>query len=122
MIWTATKKAVVFEKGTVVQTVVFTDGVEGFNIDYRSNAPPADWPDADIRNRLETINSIDLSKLKPGSPNPPPEKPANPVPTQAEIDKAKFFTDYRKERTANLLKTLSPELQSRYLPEYGQLF
>lgn len=42
-------------------------------------------------------------------------------PTQAEIDRAAFFADYNTERTAQILATLSPGLQSRYKSEYGGL-
>lgn len=42
-------------------------------------------------------------------------------PTQAELERAAFFTDYANERTQQTLATLSPSLASRYKSEYGAL-
>lgn len=42
-------------------------------------------------------------------------------PTQEEVDRNKWFTDYASERTQQILATLSPSLQARYKPEYGDV-
>src|SRR6185436_21082827 len=43
----------------------------------------------------------------------PPVTPPDP-PSQAQLDRDKFFTDYDKERTDQMLATLTPALAARY--------
>lgn len=50
-------------------------------------------------------------------PDPEPPKP----PTPEALERSQFFTDYDKERTDQILATLTPALASRYKAEYGAL-
>ena len=127
MAWTATKESVQLVDGVIVVSVIFTDGVsQKFKRLYRSEFLSPDWPDREIRSRLDGLDSLDLSKIKLGTPDAAPVNsiPISPVPvekTKAELDRLKWFADYYSERTQRLLEGCSPELQSRYLPEYGDI-
>ena len=104
MTWTANKNAAIFENGMISVPVTFTsDGKEQpFERVYRTEMLSADWPDADIRAKLDALNSMDLSSIGTGAPNPESSLKTTP-PTQDEIDQAAWIDAVRNWRR---LKTI----------------
>jgi hypothetical protein len=123
--WTANKHLATFEGGIFSQKVTYTDDTNqqnAFDVIYKAQAINNDWPDADVRVRLNILNTTDISNISAGAIKPAPSKPTDPIKSQAQIDQDQFFIDYNTEKTNQVLKTLSPELQARYKSEYGRLY
>ena len=72
-------------------------------------------------NALTARLSATAKPVKPGPLDMTTPAPVVVPPTQAELDQKQFFADYDKERTDQILATLTPALAARYKPEYGPL-
>lgn len=106
MAWTADKAAYGFSSGLVWARVVYANGTLTFEETYRTRTIAAGWPDSVVRERVDELNSLDLSVLKTGPPDPKPVVVAVP-PTQDEIDLQNWLVLYRDWQDKNAILGVS---------------
>lgn len=81
---------------------------------------------ARVRQRIALSEKQEQAKVAPLIPADTVLDLSVPVvvvepPSKEQQERAQFYADVATERTAQVLASLSPELQTRYKPEYGSI-
>ena len=127
MTWTAQVLALTPTSRGIEAGVVLSDGVSQKFVEQFQTDGTLRSLRNQVRARTVTADEIhtkpefavgDVLDLSPDPIVQPPPPPDPVPPTQAELDRAAFFTDLDTSRQQAKFDALSPDLQKRCLPEY----
>lgn len=76
MAWSATKKAIRKDPGTIYVDVEYSDGVRTFTETYRYNGvPESEWIERTVKNRINQLDGVDSTNIETGAVDEPTSDP-----------------------------------------------
>ena len=98
MAWTAEKTSKGQDGPLVWVKVRFMNdaGQLPFELTYRTESIPTNWPDTEIKSQLARLEALDIAAVTTGPHTPPPAPTPAPPPTKEDTDRAAYFTAVNK--------------------------